>query len=91
MAQRRNPGALRASSERRTIRLNKKCREKPDPSLVFIISFGDVVFLFDLCKLYHSLYIIYTAVAENASPDNLSRFSSLSLHPQGLGFPDKQK
>jgi len=55
---RRNAGAFRASSERRKFRLNEKCREKPNPSLVFIISFGDVFFLFDLCKLYHNLDIL---------------------------------
>jgi len=40
------------------IRLNKKCREKPNYSLVFIISLGDVFFMFDLCKLYRSLDIL---------------------------------
>lgn len=55
---RRNAGAFRTSSVRRKIRLNKKCRENPNSSLVFNISFGVVFFLFDLCKPYRSLDIL---------------------------------
>jgi hypothetical protein len=53
---RRNPGAFRASSERRKIRVNKKCREKPNSYLVFIISFGDV----SSCLTYVSLTAVWT-------------------------------
>jgi len=53
--QRRNAGAFHASSDRHKIRLNKKMQRKTKTFSSVHNIFWRYFYLFDLCKLYHSL------------------------------------